>query len=56
MTTRQGSNCHADLEGGLIALPLKIDVRLPSKVDEPSATAAQYTLIRGSSIGRAFGC
>ena len=31
------SNCHAELEGGVIQLPLKIDDRVPSKVDERPA-------------------
>ena len=31
------SNCHAELEGGVIELPLKIDAPLPSKVGERPA-------------------
>jgi 5-methylcytosine-specific restriction endonuclease McrA len=37
------SNCHAELEGGVIELPLKIDCRLPSKVDERPAKDSSIT-------------
>ena len=47
------ANCHAEVEDGAATVPLQsLAIRVPIN----HKTADQYTMIRGSSIGRANGC
>ncbi len=48
------SNCHAEVEAGVAALPLHLAER--TQIALGLMSLDRYTTIRGNSIGRVFGC
>ena len=50
------SNCHAEVEAGVVSLPLHLAGRAAGPRQQSENSLDQYTMIRGNSIGRISGC